>query len=329
VKRLYGGMLRRCAALLLFAALANLSFAQSAQNAAPSAPSEDAWILYERARALQEDRDNPEPGQALYLYRQAIEQAGIFPEAELAIGEIFLGEGALALADEQFKRALEYSHAFQIEEYRYLVLYRLADLYERQGRYADMEKQLAAIVVDQPEYGGPPARTLTDVILQTYLRQGPDQVFILYRMEGSTFATAAHAKLGWLKYRTGLFTPASITHSLFALDIVVSEAVRELRRVRPGFAYEALGGFVAAAMAEPSVQSYLMEVSFSELLYYLGTATYAAGREPRARQVWTALAALPAEVAGPYRDLARKQLQSPWVDPYINPSPRVIEYPGN
>jgi hypothetical protein len=303
-----------------------VSVAVSAQS---ESPREEAWILYEQAKALQQDRDKPEPGEALYRYREAIERAGIFPEAEMAIGEIFLGEGALALAEEQFRKALEYSSAFLIPEYRYLVRYRLADLYEREGRFADMEKQLAAIVVDQPQYAGPASQRLTDVILDTYLRRGIDQVFILYRMTGSTFATAAHAKLGWMKYRTGLFSPASITHSLFALDIVVSESVRELRRVQPGFVYDTLERFVAEGMGEPAVRKYLVESAFSEMLYYLATATYAAGRQLRAQEVWRAVASLPTELAGPYRDLARRQLEAPWVDPYLNPSPRIIQYPGN
>jgi tetratricopeptide (TPR) repeat protein len=290
--------------------------------------STEAWILYEQARAKQEDREAPEPGEALYLYRQAIERAEIFPEAEVAIGEIYLREGAFKLAEEQFKKALSYSAAFLISERKYLVRYRLAELYELQERYADMEKELAAIVDDQAQYSGSSPLDLTDAILDTYFRRGLDQVFTLYRMNESTFAMTAHAKLGWFKYRTGQFNPGSITHSLFALNIVVTEAMTELRRTVPGFEYTTLNEFADAGMARPAVRSYLIESGFAEMLYYLATATFAAAKPLRAREVWTDIAGFDPQLAGRYGDLARRQLREPWVDAYLNPSPRIIEYPS-
>lgn len=299
------------------------------QHAAAQADSsrDQAWVLYEQGRARQEDRDKPEPGEALYLYRQAIERAGIFPEAEMAIGEIFFREGAYALAEEQFKKALATSPAFLIPEQKYLVRYRLADLYELQERYSEMEKQLLAILVDQSQWVQTSPLQLTDVIGQTYLRRGIDQVFTIYRMNDSAFATAAHAKLGWMTYRAGRFD-VSITHSLFALDIVVSEAVREIRRTVPDFEYSTLEKFAATALPRPAVRTYLKESAFSEMLYYLATATHAGGRTQRAREVWSSIAALDPELSGRYAELSRRQLRSPWVDPYLNPSPRLIEYPA-
>jgi len=308
------------ATLILCLAVPQHSRAQSAS------PREQAWILYEQGKARQEDRDRPEPGEALYLYRQAIERAGPFPEAEMAIGEIYFREGALALAEEQFKKALASSPAFLIPEQTYLVRYRLADLYELQERYGDMERELLAIVVDQPQYGERSPRQLTDVILSTYLLRGLDQVFTLYRMNDSTFATAAHAKLGWMTYRNGRYDP-SITHSLFALDIVVTEAVREIRRAVPDFAYSSLEEFARAAFGRPAVRTYLLESAFSEMLYYLATATHAGGRTLRAREIWRAIATFDPALAGRYAELSRRQLREPWVDPYLNPSPRVIQYP--
>jgi tetratricopeptide (TPR) repeat protein len=313
--------------LLLSVGLVPYAANPPALEAQAVSPLTEAWVLYEQARALQEDRNNPEPGEALYLYRQAIERAEIFPEAEMAIGEIYLREGAFALAEEQFKKALQYSAAFLIPERKYVVRYRLAELYELQERYADMEKELMAIVVDQQQYAGASPLKLTDVVLDTYFRRGLDQVFTLYRTNDSTFAMTAHAKLGWMKYRTGQFNPGSITHSLFALNIVVTEAVGELRRTVPDFVYTTLDDFVRAGLSRPAVRSYLIESGFAEMLYYLATATFAAAKPLRAREVWTSIAAFDPQLAGPYRELARRQLREPWVDGYLNPSPRIIEYP--
>ena len=66
-------------------------------------------------------------------------------------------------------------------------------------------------------------------------------------------------------------------------------------------------------------------------LYYLAAATYAASRPGRAETVWRLLASYPLDAVGPsattYVDLARRQLESPWIDPYINPSVRKTDYP--
>jgi hypothetical protein len=81
-------------------------------------------------------------------------------------------------------------------------------------------------------------------------------------------------------------------------------------------------------MARPAVRIYLIESGFAEMLYYLATATFAAAKPLRAREVWTDIAGLDPRLAGRYGDLARRQLREPWVDPYLNPSPRIIEYPS-
>jgi tetratricopeptide (TPR) repeat protein len=328
--------LRRYAALLVAAAAALLWLPAAAgqerqQSQEIGQGEEPAWVLYEMGRARQADEENPEPGEALYLYRRALEKQGVFPEAEMAIGDIYFAENALELAEEQYKRAYEDRNAFLIPQQKYLLLYRLAALYDREERFGDMEKQLRAIVQQQPAYAGDPSVQLTDAVRNAYLSKGLDSVFVLYRMSQSTFATAAHARLGWLDYRNGHFT-RSITHLLFALDIVVTEAVQEIRSAVPDYAYTSLESFVAAGLQRPAVRAYLEESSFFEVLYYLSTATFAASAYPRrAQEIWRFLSSLPPgavrEMAGPYVELARRQLQEPWVDPYINPSPRFIEYP--
>ncbi len=55
-------------------------------------------------------------------------------------------------------------------------------------------------------------------LLRSYLTRGLDRTLRLYRLEDAGFALAAHAKLGWFDYRTGRYEPASLQHSLFALD---------------------------------------------------------------------------------------------------------------
>jgi hypothetical protein len=167
-------------------------------------------------------------------------------------------------------------------------------------------------------------------MLNAYLSRGLDHVLKLYRLENARFALPAYAKLGWYYYRWGRFEPASILHSLFALDIMLTESVNEIRRFLPLYEFETLGGFLEIAMRRQNVKEYLVSEGFIRCAYYLAAATFAAGHPTRASEVWRLLAGSKLEpgALGPYANLARKQLESPWVEPYLNSSARRIEFPS-
>ncbi len=306
-------------AVFLFLGLAAGLPAQS-----PVAP----WILLEEARALIADRADQDMGEAMRLLRQAIEQQPSFPEAELAIGEIYLREGALELAKAQLQKVLRpgYAELLRIPEERFRVLYLLADIQETQEQYADMQKSLETILLDQPGYAAPEQRQFRDTFLKSYLEKGLDRTLKLYRLENGGFALAAHAKLGWFAYRTGRYEPASIRHSLFALTTIVTEAMLELRRVNPNYEYESLQDFLREAVRREAVRAYLAESGFFRIAYYLAAATHEAGHVARARQIWRVLADGGWEPAliGEYAQLARRQLRSPAAEPLINPSVRRL-----
>ena len=292
-------------------------------------PSAAPWILLEEARALIADRENPDLGEALRLLRQAIEQQALFPEAELAIGEIYLREGALELAKAQFQKVLtpEYVGLLRVPEERYRVLYLLAGIQETQGQYADMQKSLEQVLQNQPAYAARDQQRFRDAFLKSYLDRGLDRTLRLYRLENGGFALAAHAKLGWFDYRTGRYDPASIQHSLFALATVVTEAMLELRQVDPNYEYESLEGFLRAAGKREAVRQYLAESGFFRIAYYLAAATYEAGHAAQARRLWRVLAegGWDPELAGEYSALSRRQLRSPSAEPLINPSARRLD----
>jgi len=293
---------------------------------------ENGWILLERAKALIAERGGERMGEALELLRKAIEAQPLFPEAEIAIGDIYYREGALELAKAQFVKALEpeYRKALRVADEAYAVLYRLAEIHELQGEYGSMESRLLEILRSHPVYEQPSAQRLRTAMLNGYLSRGLDHTFKLYRLENAGFALAAYAKLGWYYYRWGRFEPASILHSLFALDIMITESVIEIRRVQPLYEFETLEGFLETAMGRGNIREYLINEGFIRCLYYLAAATYAAGHPARAAELWRIIAGsrLEAQLLGPYAGLARKQLASPWVEPYLQPSPRRIEYPS-
>gem|GEM_PF-1101139 len=290
----------------------------------------EAWFLYEQGKARLEDPEGPELGEALLSFQEAIDKRGApFPEAEVAIGDIYFQEGALALAKLQYEKAYKLRGGMEIAEEKYTVLYRLADLHEGQDMYADMDRYLQQVLEDQPYFSDEQYRSFKDAFLSTYEDKGLEHLLKLYRMEGVAFSVPAHAKLGWFYYRTG--RSGAILHGLFALDIMVTEAVKELRRVQPGFVFTTMEDFLDTALQRDNIREYLASGEFFKTLYYLATATYAASRPSLAEPIWQLLAAYPLEVVGPgaltYADLAARQLKSPWVDPYINTSVRKIEYP--
>jgi len=292
-------------------------------------PSTAPWILLEEARALIDDRENPDMGEALRLLRRAIEQQAYFPEAELAIGEIYFREGTLELARTQFQKVLrpDYLASLRIPEERYRVLFLLAEVQEIQGQYADMQKSLEEILLDQPAYADKDQERFRNAFLRSYLTRGLDHTLRLYRLEDAGFALAAHAKLGWFAYRTGRYEPASIQHSLFALTIIVTEAMTELRRTFPTYEFVSLPDFLRTAVQREAVRSYLAESGFFRVAYYLAAASSATGHASRATELWRVLAdgGFDPAVADNYAELARRQLQSPTKEPLLNPSVRRLD----
>jgi tetratricopeptide (TPR) repeat protein len=290
----------------------------------------ESWQLYEQGKAKLDDPDGPELGEALLAFQEAIDKrGGTFPEAEMAIGDIYFQEGAFALAKRQYEKAFELRKGMEIAEEKYSVLYRLADLHEIQELYADMDRYLQQVLEDQPYFMEEQYSSFRDAFLSTYDEKGLDHLFKLYRMEGVAFSVPAHAKLGWFYYRTG--RPLSILHSLFALDIMITESMKELRRVQPGFTFTTTEAFLDSALERDNIRQYLVSGEFFKTLYYLATASYAASRPSLAEPIWRLLAAYPLENVGPaataYAELSARQLESPWIDPYINPSVRKIEFP--
>ena len=285
-----------------------------------------AWVLYEQGKALLDDPEGPELGEALLLFHEAIDKrGGIFPEAEMAIGDVYFRERAYALAARQYRKAYDLRSGMEIAEQRYTVLYRLADLYEIQEMYKDMEDYLLLVTEQQPYYTEARYEGFRNAFETTFREKGLDHLFKLYRMEGVEFSISSHSRLGWFYYRMGRFQKA-ILNCLFALDIMITGGMNELRRVDPGYVFTSVEDFLYAARKRENVRQYLIEGQFFKTLYYLAASAYAASFPARAEPIWRLLADFPLEDFGPglsvYADRSERQLESPWTEPLINSSAR-------
>lgn len=296
-----------CVAALLLAAAAWLP-AQTGKT--------PAWLLYEQGKTW---ASKGELGKALKFYKEAILGAGVMPEAEAAIGDIYRSEGEFKLAENQYLRAYNLRNALVISEEKYDILFRWAGLYEDQELYNAMESKLLLIVADDRWSRG---EQLPVQVERNFVDKGIDHVLTLYRFD-SVFAAAAHSRLGWFYYRTGRY-PQAIRHLLYAVIIQASDVADFLKRKDPDAALTGLEGFFSAALRDPVTRPWIESSSLAADLYYLSASAWELGHPLRARAVWQILSSV--KEAGTYTDLSKRQLAKPFREPFLEPAYRL---PGN
>jgi tetratricopeptide (TPR) repeat protein len=268
------------------------------------------WLLYEQGRSW---ASQGEFGKALQLYKAAILAAGIMPEAEAAIGDVYRAEGEFQMAERQYTRAYNLKNALAIPAEKYDILYRWAGLYEDQELYSKMESKLLAIVADDRWSQG---EQLPVQVERNYVDKGLDHVLALYRFD-SGFSTAAHSRLGWFYYRTGRY-PQAVRHLLYAVILQVSEAADFLRQKDSDAAIDGLEGFFTQIVRDPEARSWLASSSLPSDLYYLSASSWELGHPAKAQAVWKMLASV--KESGKYAELSRRQLVKPFRELFLEPT---------
>jgi tetratricopeptide (TPR) repeat protein len=268
------------------------------------------WMIFEQGNTLMERN---EFGEALKAYKEAIAVAGVFPEAEIAIGDIYAEEGELDLAKAQYEKAYNQRNAFSVPASKYDALYRLASVYENQEYYKLMEDSLLRIVADDLRFADQPSSHLRTQIEKNYFEKGLDHVLVLYRFD-EPFSAAAHSKLGWFYYKTGRFA-LSVTHYLYAVIYRASEIANYLRDRDIEFEFSTLEELLNTAQGRRELLKYIAEKDLFRDLYYLAGSTYADGYPQHSLGMWKLIARFPS--AGQYVDLSLRQIKKPWTEPFI------------
>jgi tetratricopeptide (TPR) repeat protein len=269
-----------------------------------------SWFVYEQGNALFARGDF---GQALKFYKDAIGIAGIFPEAEMGLGDVYLAEGEFNIARAQYEKAYNLRNAFYIADSKYDVLYRLAHLFENQELYKLMEDRLAAIVADDRHFTETPNSQMKTQIEKNYLQKGLDHVLELYSFSDA-FAMNAHSKLGWFYYRSGRFSQA-ISQLLYSTISRVSQVNQYLREADIDYQFSTLQDMLAAVGQSPQLAGYVSSSDFFKDLYYLAGATFANGFPTHAIALWKLVAGQAG--AGVYQEMSRKQLRKPATEPLL------------
>ena len=286
---------------------------------AQSPGEEPLWLVMERGRRAVRQG---ELGEALTIFRGALgrsrKMGRPLPEAELWMGYIFEEEGEWQLAEKQYLESLEHKDFLYNLEDVFTILHRLARIYENSSQYGSYEASLKKILeLDRQDPGkiDPGVVAREEAMYRLFVREGMDKLFTLYREDEKKYQLA-HQKLGVFSYRTGLYRE-SILYLLKALISPVTNLVDFQMKEDPGYEFTAMAALLPSALEEKALASYLRETRAAESLYYLGAALYAHGEALRAQEVWRLLLFFPTTEL--FRERARRQLLSPFVEPLLLP----------
>jgi hypothetical protein len=319
---------------------------------------DDAWILYEKGRFLM---DKGEWGEALHQLKLAIAKRGgeakpmqtplkaeavkgntsslgIFPEAEMAIGDIFKHTEP-ELARQQYELALQHAAFFYVKEDVYQLLYKQVDLFKNYftpPRYKEMEERLFLILKEAytPLPKGKEAyytSTFTryeDIYLNTFLQKGFSKVLTLYRIKEQLVAQA-HGELADIYFQEGGEKQLlALKHYLFCLTILLTEGIEQLGNYDFTYKYKDLSSFFGQTEKIEAFLIYFKQEELFIYLYRLAATSYVLSQwaipprgwqpavqqlaEQRAREIWQLLAELKA--AAKYSEMAKMQLKKPWLE---------------
>jgi tetratricopeptide (TPR) repeat protein len=236
---------------------------------------EPAWISYQKGLY---EYSRGEYGKALFYFREALNRNPVMPEAEMAIGDVYMTQGEYVIAEKQYLKAYDERRVFSVPEQTYTVQYKLADLYERWNKYDKMEAGLLAIVNDSQVFTSEKYAFFKRKLQESYLTNGINRMVKLYRL-ADTFATRAHLRLAVFYYKSGRYYPA-FENSIY----------------------------------QP-VRDYLEDLRIFEELYYLAAISYVQGDLKEANYLWGVIASDPN--SGRAGELSRNQIKNPRVAPLL------------
>ena len=305
---------RACTILFAINLLTGALGAQESDNDLPP------WLLFEKGKY---EFERGELGLALMFFQQAREKAGgNYPQVEVAIGDIFLDGHEYSLAEEFYKKAYEHRQAFLTQQEKYGVLLKLTALYENMSAYKQMEDQLLEIIMDDPYFSDKAYSRYRRSLSDLYKKDGLDQMLRFYRID-ILFPQEAHSRLSYFYYRSGNDIK-SILHALYAINAVLSRTIEEIRKIDPEYQFTSIESLLLLAEERDNILRFFYESDLFRTMYYLAGASFDAGFKTRAREVWQLIA--DTGLALEYAVLSDKQLNSPWIEPYIDvPTARKIK----
>jgi len=238
-----------------------------------------------------------------------------YPEAEYWIGETYLVEGELRLAQSQFQKALDLKQLLENPGFATELQYKIAAICRTRQDYNEMERNLLAILGDDKLWSGGGAfekQALTRVLENN----GINRFLTLYRYN-NTDSEQAHRLLGLYYYASGRHSKAQ-EHLMFAFLIQNTIIIEEVIRNHFDYTFTTLENLAPEITRYPLLADYAKKDEYYKTAYYLGASLYGNGKTASAKELWTYLSAQPA--AGEWQGRAAAQLRNPHVE-------RLVEMP--
>jgi hypothetical protein len=254
------------------------------------------------AKLVIEQRGGARIGDSLAKLRSEATAMRYYPEAERALGLVYLAEGELALAEMQLRRAIDMADSLDVPEERYAMLEELAEAYRAEGKGRDYEMTLRE-VSDQAELFSKKEEFLRLAMERTLGRDGIDKFMMLYRVQDA-FAASACSKLGALYLGNG--RPGAVIYLAAAVNMTLTREIAGLREKEPGYSFATIEELLALVGADPALARYANEAGLYRDMLLLGRALAEGGNRETARGIWAAVAKAPG--AGPWAKEARSAL---------------------
>jgi tetratricopeptide (TPR) repeat protein len=244
-------------------------------------------------------------GDSLAELKTAALSMRYYPEAEYAIGRIYLAEGELSLAELQIRRAIDMSESLDVPAERYTMLEELAEIYRTSSREREYETTLREIA-DCAGLFAKKQEFLRTAMERTLARDGIDKFMLLYRLD-ETFARSAFSKLGAQYIENG--RPLAVIYLAAAVNTSLTEIISALRERDSGYAYSTITDALERTAADRELSRYAKESGLYRDMYLLGEALAAGGSRDSARGIWKAIAAI--QESAPWDIEAKNALARP------------------
>ena len=254
-----------------------------------------------------------------------------YPEAEYWIGEVYLTEGELGLALDQFQKALSMRSLLENPGFTAELIYKIAGIYRIRREYNEMERTLLSILSSDTLWAGggngtdatdrPPQ---PDAVTQrvSFARQamnrtlendGINRFITLYRYANAE-CEKAHRLLGFFYYDTGRHSRAQ-DHLMFAFLIQNTRIIDEVIQRRYDYTFTGLESLAVEFTRNQLILDYIEKNEYYKTAYYLASSLYGNGKTTTARNIWNFLSVQ--SRAGEWQTRAASQLRSPRVEPAL------------
>lgn len=261
--------------------------------------------LIDAALLVVEDRGLSRFGDSLAALKKAAEELASYPEAEFWVGKVYLAESEAKLAELQVARACEMSSSLENAGDLAEMLGVLAGIFRSEGDLKDCEAALRRIA-DASELFSGKDEHYRNSMERILARQGIDKFMDLYRVDES-LALSAYSELGSLYLDAG--RPIATIYFAAAVNASLTAAMGDIKTDEPRYSFSGIVDLLKRILADAERSHYAEGSGLWKNLVLLGQALSATGDRESAREIWAAVASVPAPE--PWRKRAQAALAKP------------------